>query len=236
MGRPLIDIAGKRFGKLKVIEVHERTPSVRWRCQCDCGKSTVVDGTKLRQGITNSCGCLRSKLVNHAGSVFGRLTVLKLDHIDKHGYWLCRCSCGKELVILASNFVKGNTRSCGCIRSEDAGRNVVIRDYKKKAIDRGYQFDLTIDETEKLLLGKCVYCGAEPANQRAARVEGYEFVYNGIDRIDNTKGYVKGNVVSCCRWCNIAKRERTVDAFKTWVLATAANVSAWPKLDSVVQK
>lgn len=30
-----------------------------WLCQCDCGKQTIVIGSKLQSGNTRSCGCLR---------------------------------------------------------------------------------------------------------------------------------------------------------------------------------
>jgi hypothetical protein len=32
-----------------------------YRCQCDCGGITIVDSTNLKNGNTNSCGCIKSK-------------------------------------------------------------------------------------------------------------------------------------------------------------------------------
>lgn len=59
--RPLIDLAGRRFGRMTVIERHPinsgRMP--RWRCQCDCGNESVVQGGHLRYGHVKSCGCAR---------------------------------------------------------------------------------------------------------------------------------------------------------------------------------
>lgn len=57
------DLMGQRFGKLIVIErvENDRFGHVNYKCQCDCGGITVVDATNLRNGITNSCGCLKSK-------------------------------------------------------------------------------------------------------------------------------------------------------------------------------
>ena len=56
----LIDLTGKRFGKLVVLKRVEnnmhRQP--QWECLCDCGNKTIVVGQKLRKGITKSCGCL----------------------------------------------------------------------------------------------------------------------------------------------------------------------------------
>jgi hypothetical protein len=38
----------------------------QWLCECNCKRHTrlIVDGTNLRQGITKSCGCLKSELAS----------------------------------------------------------------------------------------------------------------------------------------------------------------------------
>lgn len=59
----LIDLKGKKFGKLSVIEQTDRPLQVRnkrpyWLCKCDCGKTKVVLGLNLRKGYTTSCGCI----------------------------------------------------------------------------------------------------------------------------------------------------------------------------------
>lgn len=57
----MISLTGKRFGKLLVLERAESSNSgrTRWRCKCDCGSETIVDGFLLRNGKTKSCGCLK---------------------------------------------------------------------------------------------------------------------------------------------------------------------------------
>lgn len=61
---------------------------------------------------------------NLIGMQFGLLTVIKQaeDHIDSTGKhktkWHCRCECGNELDVIASNLKRGNTKSCGCTRGE----------------------------------------------------------------------------------------------------------------------
>lgn len=58
------NLAGKRFGRLIVIEPArlDRTESNRtrngWRCRCDCGKEIVLPTRYLTSGEKNSCGCL----------------------------------------------------------------------------------------------------------------------------------------------------------------------------------
>jgi hypothetical protein len=41
--------------------------------------------------------------------------------------------------------------------------------------------------------------------------------YNGIDRIDSTRGYLVGNVVACCKYCNTSKNTMTQKDFKQFI-------------------
>lgn len=55
-------LRGEKFGRLEVIgETKHRTRqgSIKWMCQCDCGKQIIVDTSSLKNGNTQSCGCLR---------------------------------------------------------------------------------------------------------------------------------------------------------------------------------
>lgn len=63
----LIDLTGRRFGRLIVIERYGCTShgDVKWKCLCDCGCDSVVVGASLRNGSTKSCGCwVREKAGN----------------------------------------------------------------------------------------------------------------------------------------------------------------------------
>ena len=58
----LIDLTGKRFGRLVVIGKSLKRSKHRntyWFCQCDCGEITCIMASSLRFGNTQSCGCLR---------------------------------------------------------------------------------------------------------------------------------------------------------------------------------
>ena len=66
----------------------------------------------------------------------------------------------------------------------------------------------------------CFYCGAEPfqvaRNSRSARSC---FLYNGIDRVDNSIGYIDTNTVTSCGVCNNAKAVMSLDDFYLWIAA-----------------
>jgi hypothetical protein len=57
----LKDITDQRFGKLVVVARAQNGNDRRakWLCICDCRRETIVSGSKLRVGETQSCGCLR---------------------------------------------------------------------------------------------------------------------------------------------------------------------------------
>ena len=58
----LINLVGKRFGRLLVVEKADSKKShARWRCLCDCGKQCIVYGSELKSGNTTSCGCYKTE-------------------------------------------------------------------------------------------------------------------------------------------------------------------------------
>jgi len=64
----------------------------------------------------------------------------------------------------------------------------------------------------------CYYCGIEPKNIIKTRVfNNGNYSSNGIDRIDNSLGYELGNTVACCKICNIAKNNLTIDQWYEWL-------------------
>jgi hypothetical protein len=53
------DLSGARFGRLIALSIAAtKNGVVNWKCQCDCGASTVTTTGRLRSGHTRSCGCL----------------------------------------------------------------------------------------------------------------------------------------------------------------------------------
>lgn len=124
----LKDLTGQRFGRLTVLEYIQ--DQHKWLCKCDCGEETTVSGPNLRSGSVTSCGCLLrevqlSRVNDITGRHFGRLTAI--EYLGK-GKWRCRCDCGKEVVVIGQNLRRGRTKSCGCLRNEQA----VNRKIRKK--------------------------------------------------------------------------------------------------------
>lgn len=73
MGRTVIDLAGKRFGKLVVISRSTNAgKSPRWLCKCDCGKEVVRYGSSLTCGDSYSCGCIKGKAASIRNRTHGK--------------------------------------------------------------------------------------------------------------------------------------------------------------------
>lgn len=75
--------------------------------------------------------------------------------------------------------------------------------YKQRAFKKKLEFLLTEIEYKKFIYEKCYYCGKSPKNDNT----------NGIDRKNNKVGYILTNCVSCCKECNIMKKDLKDDEF-----------------------
>lgn len=75
----LIDLTGQKFGRLTVIERHDKK---RWKCVCDCGNITYSNGYQLRKGITVSCGCYHVEMCGnqHRKHGFTRTRLYRIFH------------------------------------------------------------------------------------------------------------------------------------------------------------
>jgi hypothetical protein len=95
--------------------------------------------------------------------------------------------------------------------------NNLFSTYKKGAQHRGFAFDLTMYDFERLICQDCFYCGAMPIkrilryNRRLHRTNLIK--WNGIDRLDNTRGYSMDNCVPCCWECNKMKMNMGLEDF-----------------------
>ena len=136
----------------------------------------------------------------------------------------CLCECGNTAQVSVSRLVSGKAKSCGClskavlesdISKYEAGFRAVLRVYKYSAKERDLEFNLTRKTFEVLTSSDCTYCGKKPF-QFQTRFS--EFKYNGIDRADNSKGYIEDNCVPCCKTCNRMKDVLSVNDFKNHVI------------------
>lgn len=119
---------GMTFGSWKVIDYDtqkcQETKNTYYVCQCSCGQIKSVYGMSLKNGKSTQCkSCSLTKYPdqNMIGMRFGNLTIIKLEKREKgNSYWLCKCDCGNNKIVLGRSLFHGNTRSCGCLQKETA--------------------------------------------------------------------------------------------------------------------
>lgn len=167
-----LKLVGKKIHLLTVLsEAPRKKGRSRFRCQCDCGNFTEVDGSKLNTGVVHSCGCY----------------------------------IGKQLK-------PGNRKGFG-----ESVKNAIIHVYRYNAKRRNVAFELTEEEAVHLFQSPCYFCGREPFKKVTKKRSYGHYVCNGIDRLDNTKGYVPTNCVSCCEDCNYMKKAYRLEDFLSLV-------------------
>lgn len=114
-----IDLTGKKFERLTVIERLENNKHghITWRCTCECGRSTKVASYSLTTGHIRSCGRCKpkGKFVDMSGKQFGDLQVVcRGENIGSAATWECVCTCGNSVTVKGWNLRTGHTKSCGC--------------------------------------------------------------------------------------------------------------------------
>lgn len=109
MGKRRIDLTGRTFGRLTVIQFAgtNKRGSYMWLCECECGNTKVVDGADLRRGGTKSCGCLAAENTSRRTYVHG-MTGTKI-----HNEWLrMKTRCREETPYGPSQYSKRGITVC----------------------------------------------------------------------------------------------------------------------------
>lgn len=228
MGRPFIDLTNKRCGRLVVLKRNgTRGHNILWKCICDCGKYVNILSGSIIRNYTKSCGCLKTDVLSKdlKGKIFGKLKILeniKNKRISSGLVWLCLCECGKKKKISSQCLIAGSSRSCGCSKIEfsrikrikpETAFNVLYKRYISDAKRRNLEFKINKIEFKDMTLKNCYYCDVNPSQRIQLESKSGTYIYNGLDRSDNEKGYTIDNCVPCCGLCNWMKINLSKDKF-----------------------
>lgn len=170
----------------------------------------------------------KSNFKNITGQKFNKLTALYPVESNGQGViWLFKCDCGKIKKIRGNSVTSLTIKSCGCSQNNrvaqvhpnnGAIKKRIYHYYQRNAEKRNYEFLVSFTRFVELIENKCYYCTNPWSNQMVSHTSSPEYKYNGIDRLDNNKGYTDDNVVSCCRNCNRAKGIFGEKDFKKWII------------------
>ncbi len=234
-----IDLTGQIFGKLTVMKLdHKHSKNgAYWECQCDCGNICIISGKNIKQRNVLSCGCLNKEngiknRDNLLEQKFGLLTVFDYELNGRNVIWLCFCECGNKKVVkvIGANLKNGKVKSCGCFRRKrlpygENAFNRLYHTYKTRALNKNFEFTLSKEEFRIITNKRCYYCGRLPFQKASPTIKGFgEYVYNGIDRLDNDLGYTQENSVPCCGFCNVAKNNSKKEDFLEWIKSVYNNI------------
>lgn len=157
------------------------------------------------------------KITDYTGQKYHHLTILRplgSPGPGKHCIWEMRCDCGNITNKSGHDVARGGTRTCGTKcplyrkhipkmtrqEKEQSNRHTAYQRYCKDK--RNWGFTLSEEEFIRIVTQMCYYCGeSEPKG------------FVGIDRINNTEGYIQTNCVPCCQTCNFMKGKLSYTSF-----------------------
>lgn len=125
-----VDLTGRVFGKLSVIELigQDKYRNSIYRCRCECGEETTALTAQLQRGAKKSCGCTRKGFTSGegpkdlVGTNVGYFTVIaEAGTVERNGSGKIKtfeveCVCGKKLIVPRSKLYNP-TANCGCMTS-----------------------------------------------------------------------------------------------------------------------
>lgn len=183
----------------------ERTKILRVCPICDKSELIRKDAVgkycrscRARENSRNKIG------IDMTGQKLGKLTVVKLSHINKQYYWECICECGNTSIINGSRLRSGHTRSCGCLSKSRNGLSTspTYRTWSAM-IQRCY--DSGVAHYQRYGARGIEVCDEwrnsfeSFLSDMGERPEGLT-----LDRIDSSKGYTPQN----CRWATPKEQSR----------------------------
>ena len=150
--------------------------------------------------------------IDVTGQKFGKLTAIECIGQDKNRktQWLCLCECGNTVICALNNLRKGNTQSCGCLRSEKIKSTCITHGKRQTRLYNIWSLmkNRCKDKTNKNYGGRGITVCEEWKNnfeafEQWALKNGYSDSLS-IDRINNNKGYSPKN----CRWTTVKTQAR----------------------------
>tara|TARA_R110002124_G_scaffold281430_1_gene455683 strand:+ start:29398 stop:29991 length:594 start_codon:yes stop_codon:yes gene_type:complete len=169
---------------------------------------------------------------SYIGKIYNNSKILNFEYFKNYKksrqpfYKIICLNCNKKSIVglwqLRSN-LKKSPRCVNCkinhsqLPKGQSSINIIYRQYMTQSKNRGYDFKLSKEEFTNIINKNCYYCNSKPSNLLKNQNNTGDYIYNGIDRKDNNKGYVLNNCVPSCYNCNRCKSDMTFNDFIKWI-------------------
>jgi hypothetical protein len=226
-----LDLSGKTFGRLIVLHQDKTSTDKRIRWVVKCNLCQNVFSIRSNNLISrNVKRCIHCKATpnekDFVGKVINDFTIIKFDGFyENQGWWIVKYKNGEERRVKTSSLK--NKRSLKKVNKNDFDSSIseLYRKYSHSAKKRKLDFNIDVSYFSKIIFENCFYCGDKPSNiQKSKNNNKIPLKYNGIDRKNNELGYIKDNVVSCCRICNRAKSNLHYKKWIDYIVRISKNV------------
>lgn len=229
----VIDLSGQKFGALTVLNEYEvrtvgknNAKRTYWKCFCEnCGRTKFIQSASLKNGGNKSCGC-KYKNLYLINQRFGKLLILNKDKTNSHGetYFNCLCDCGKTVSLIKRNILTAKQcKYCSFKKGRKSYKDISLTYWNvlaRGASIRGTEFEITIEyawEIWEKQQGKCAISGVQ-LNLIASQAKCNKILRTAsVDRIDSSKGYIKGNIQWVHKEVNDLKSNWNEKDFINWI-------------------
>jgi len=191
------------------------------KCECGCGLLAPLDKRGKVQRFRLGHNVRGPNLV---GRTFGFTVVLREGaRVGKSKAWICRCKCGVEYIVRATNLLQGRHKGCRTCTNGNLGAPFAYLYRQLLAQCRNHEVSLTYEDyLEFTKQSQCHYCEENIIwRPHGDQKSGYK-----LDRKDNNLGYTKNNCVVCCPRCNWAKSDHFT--YDEW-LQIGRLIATWRK-------
>lgn len=176
-----INLIGKRFGRLVVIEEagRDKFGEVQWLCRCDCGNSKTSSGSRLRKGKCTSCGCYQKEAIVRAKK--------------KHGMF------GTRIYNIWSSMLQRCTNPNNAKFKNYGGRGISVCDDWSNSFEAFYEWSMSNGYADNLTIDRIDVNGNyEPSNCRWIGMIDQE-----NNRTNNVLITIGGVTKTRTEWCRI---------------------------------
>jgi len=166
---------------------------------------------------------------NLIGKKFQRLTVLELlPHPKGRRLWKCLCDCGNEKIVSTAALNSKQCGSCGCLQIETTGNRFrkhgkyrtpeyrLLKDAKKRAKEFNREYNI---ELEDIIIPDICPILLIPIQSKIGNGSGKCSGNSpSVDRVDSSRGYIKGNIRVISLNANRLKQNSTIEQLERIIM------------------